>query len=88
MFKDKTIIQYSETIAGRIPGKLIGLIYCGFFIYIDAVILREFADFFTSVFFPETPLVFFSISIILASIYAVRQGLEVIARVNEIFFLY
>lgn len=87
MFKDKTIIQYSEIIAGKPLGKLIGLIYCIFFIYINTFVVREAAELLVGPFFPETPLLFFSIGIILVSIYIVCSGLEVLARANEVIFL-
>jgi len=83
MFKDKTIIQYSEIIAGKAPGKVIGLIYCVFFIYRNTLIAREFSEFLVGPFLPETPILVFTVGIILASVYVVRSGLEVIARVNE-----
>lgn len=86
MFKDKTIIQYSEIIVGKVLGKIIGLIYCVFFIHIDMVIIREFSELLIGPFLSETPILFFTVGIILASIYAVRSGLEVIARVNEVIF--
>jgi len=86
MFKDKTIVQYSEIIAGKVPGKVIGLIYCVFFIHTDIVIVREFSEFLAGSFLTQTPILVFSAGIILASVYAVRNGLEVISRVNEIVF--
>jgi spore germination protein KB len=85
MFKDKTIIQYSEDIVGKIPGKIIGLIYIIYFIHINSVVIREFAELFVGPFYPDTPILFFGIGLILSSIYAVRNGIEVISRVNEIF---
>ena len=86
MFKDKTIIQYSEIILGKVPGKIVGLIYCAYFIHLDAIGIREFSELLVGPFFPGTPILFFTIAIMLVSIYAVYSGIEVIARVNEFIF--
>ena len=83
-FPNRTLIQYSGDIVGRPLGKVIGLIYILFFIWINTFIIREFADMFNTNFMPETPISLFSIGIVFASAYAVRSGLEVLARVNEI----
>lgn len=86
MYKNKTIIQYSSDIVGKIPGKIIGLIFCCYFIHINAVIIREFAELLSGPFMPETPMLFFIIGIILPSIYGVYKGFEVIVRTNRIIF--
>lgn len=86
MYRNKTIIQYSSDIVGKIPSKIIGFIYCCYFIHINAVIIREFAELLSGPFMPETPILFFIIGIILPSIYGVYKGLEVIVRTNRILF--
>lgn len=86
MFKDKTIIQYSELIVGKVLGKVISLIFCLFFIHINSIIIREFAELLSGPFLPETPTLFFIIVIVMLSLYAVSKGLEVIVRINQIIF--
>jgi spore germination protein KB len=86
MFSGKTIIQFSEKILGKPLGKIIGFIYCVFFIHINAVVIRQFSDILAGHFFSNAPVLFFSIAIMIISIYAVLSGIEVIARVNEIIF--
>jgi spore germination protein KB len=83
-FPDMTIIQYSELLAGKVVGKAIGLVFIAFFIFINAVILREFTEMYTIMFMPNTPALVFSIGIVVTSAYIVRGGVEVLARVNEI----
>lgn len=85
-FPGRTIIEYSETIAGRFLGKIIGLIFIWFFLHMSAVIVREFAEFIITVSMPETPLIVFVITILFTAAVAVRSGLEVIARTNDMFF--
>ncbi|GMQ62723.1 GerAB/ArcD/ProY family transporter [Vallitalea maricola] len=86
MYKSKTIIEYSTDIIGKVPSKILGFLYCCYFIYINAFIIREFAELLAGAFMIETPILFFIISIILPSIYGVYKGLEVIVRVNQIIF--
>lgn len=86
IYRDKTIIEYSQIILGKTLGKIIGLsIFLAFF-FINSVVLREFAELLVGAFYPHTPKVFFIIAIIFVSSYALYQGLEIIARVNEILF--
>ncbi|WP_339366102.1 GerAB/ArcD/ProY family transporter, partial [Vallitalea maricola] len=75
MYKDRTIIQYSGDIIGKIPSKILGFLYCCHFIYINTFILREFAELLAGAFMIETPILFFIIGIILPSIYGVYKGL-------------
>lgn len=83
-YPGKTFIQYTEDILGKIPGKITAVIFIFFFIHIGTISLRALAEFFTVV-MPETPLEFFILSETLASVYITRKGLEVMARVGEIF---
>jgi len=84
MFPNKTIVQYADLVAGRVLGRAIGLLYAVFFLYINTFVIREFAEMFVTMFMPETPLLVFSVGLVIASAYAVRCGLEVLARANEI----
>lgn len=79
-----TIIQYSGDIVGKPLGKVIGLIYVLFFIYINTFVIREIGELFNTNFMPETPISVFSIGIVFAAAYAIRSGLEVLARMSEI----
>ncbi|MBP2631757.1 MAG: spore germination protein [Firmicutes bacterium] len=83
-FPNKTIIQYSQVIIGK-TGKLIGLLYICFFIHLTSLLMVQFSYFFVIAVMPETPIAFFLISFMLVCAYAVRNGLEVITRLTEIF---
>lgn len=86
MYPGKTIIEYSNDIVGRPIGKILGLIICVYFIYINATILREFSELLAGPFMPNTDIIVFATGILLPSIYAIYKGFEVIARVNVIIF--
>jgi len=82
-FPNQTIIQYSQTILGR-AGKIIGIVYVWFFMHLCALTLCQFCGFLTTAIMPETPLLFFAISLVLFTAYAVRKGIEVMGRMSEI----
>lgn len=82
-YPDKTIIQYSELLLGRIGGKIIGLLYAFYFLHVSANTVRLFGEYFTAAPMPETPLVVFLITLVLVAAYAVYKGVEAIGRVGE-----
>jgi len=82
-FPRQTIVEYSRELVGPFLGKVIGLLYAGTFVYFNAFILREFSELLTTNFFAETPQVVFIISTVFLTVYMVRHGLEVLARVND-----
>lgn len=84
MYRDKTIIEYSQVIFGKTLGKFAGLFVFLIFLFLNTVNLRQFAELTVGAFYPLAPTTFFVIAIILVSTFALYQGLEVIARVNEI----
>ena len=82
-FPGQTVVEYGRTLLGPFPGFALGLLYAGFFIYINAFVVRELAEMLTANFYEETPVAVFVAGIVLFSIYIVRCGLEVLARVND-----
>ncbi|MGJ9384413.1 GerAB/ArcD/ProY family transporter [Salipaludibacillus sp. CF4.18] len=84
-YPKETIIEYSEHIVGLIPGKVIGFLYLFFFLHVNGLIIREYAEFVMGNFFKETPRVVIFASMVLVCAFAVRGGLEVIARTAELF---
>lgn len=84
-FPNKTIIEYSQIIAGPL-GKVVGAAYILWFIHINSVVVREFGDFILTSFMPETPLIAFNIILLFLGAWATKSGLEVICRANEFIF--
>ena len=84
-FPNETIIEYSEHIVGRIPGKVIGLIYLFFYLHVNGIIIREYGEFLSGVFLMTTPEIVIFGSMTLVCAFAVRGGLEVIARSAQLF---
>lgn len=83
-FPNLTLIEYLPLILGRPLGKLLGALYTVWFISIGAFILREFGMLLNIAAMPETPTAVFIVTVIILVFYAVRSGLEVWTRVNEI----
>ncbi|KAB2951972.1 GerAB/ArcD/ProY family transporter [Heliorestis acidaminivorans] len=82
----QTLFQWGESIAGKYLGKIIGTAYVFWFVHTNAIILREFGSFMTNVFFPKTPMLAIIIPLTVLLIYALLLGIEVYARLAELFF--
>lgn len=81
---EQDLIQILETHFGKVIGKFVAFLYLGFFALNAAVVLRQFSEFLTTAPMPETPTELFLGFMALTTAYAVRKGLEVIARVAEL----
>ncbi len=82
-YPGKTIVQYAPEIIGRIPGRILGILYAWWFLHLNAIVIREFAEFLVTAIMTDTPIMVFIIAIVVVSTYAVNSGLEVVARSNE-----
>ncbi|SDZ58043.1 spore germination protein KB [Evansella caseinilytica] len=84
-YPDKSIVEYSSDIIGKFFGKLVGLGYLFFLFHISGVIIREYADFVVGLFIAQTPMPVVIAGMIAVAAFAVRAGVEVIARSSELF---
>lgn len=82
-FPGMTLVDYSGQILGKFGGKLVGAFYIFMLVYTSAAITREFGEFLVTAFMPETPLVVFNFFLLALAASAVRNGVEVIARMNH-----
>lgn len=78
-----------ESLPDRAPtvGRIALCLYLLLFLYIFARDLRMVVDFVNIALLPQTPLPVIALLIVLAVIPFVRPGIEVLARVNEFFFM-
>ncbi|KJS87234.1 MAG: hypothetical protein JM58_04945 [Peptococcaceae bacterium BICA1-8] len=83
-FPGKTLVQFNDLIYGPYLGKVISIGYLWFFFHLGSLVLRNFGDFFTSIIYPETPMVVFILLTALICASATRNGIEVIARCSII----
>ncbi len=82
-FPGQTVVQYSRRLLGPVLGGAVGLVYAGFFIYINAFVVREFSEMLVTNYYKETPQVVFVLGIVFVAVYIVWYGLEVLTRVND-----
>lgn len=87
-YPNKNLIQISDSIFGSYIGKVISFLYCLFFFWQFMLDLKEVGIFYTSYIMPETPMPVFIIIFALTSGYAVKKGIEVIARISSIIVFY
>ncbi len=86
VFPDKSIVQYSQELLGKWPGKLLSLFYPGLFLFIGATDLRIYGEVLRSVFLPETPLVVILGSMVIVAVMVVKAGLEPLGRMADLIF--
>lgn len=85
LYPGQTVVQYSERILGRIPGKIIGLVYITYNLHAAGGVTRQYAEFVAGNFLYKTPLLVIMASLLLLSAIAVRGGVEMLARSTAIF---
>lgn len=81
-YPEQTIIQYSQTILGSIPGKVVGLILIVYWLKVAADVIYAIGDAFTLAVMPETPIWVFTVLIAFMGAYTAGHGLEVIGRIS------
>jgi spore germination protein KB len=81
-FPAKNFIQIIDIIYGPYLGKLISTLYIVFFFLLFAFNLRDLAVFYIGFIMPDTPMAVFLIMFALACAFAVRNGIEVIAKIS------
>lgn len=81
-----TFGQIIERILGKPLGKVVTVMYVIYFLYIAAFVLRDFGELVRVFAYPRTPLLLISSFMLIAILYTVYKGIEVIARTGEIFF--
>lgn len=81
-FPGCNLVEISDIIYGPYLGKLVSVLYIGFFLLSLSLNMRDMADFYIGFLMPETPMLFFLIVFALVCAYAVRHGLETIANIS------
>jgi spore germination protein KB len=84
LYPKETVIQYSESILGKISGKIVGFLFISFTLFTTGVILRGYAEFIVSTFLVQTPISVIIFTMLVICFFAVRGGVEVIARMSEL----
>ncbi|MDQ8734177.1 endospore germination permease [Paenibacillus sp. LHD-38] len=85
LYPNETVIQHSERIVGKIPGKMIAVIFFLFSLQAAGNVIRQYAEFVTGNFLFKTPILLIISTMVLLACFAVRAGLEIMARCAVIF---
>ncbi len=86
-YPDSPPAEYMQKILGKFLGSILGYMYILLFIYLAARVLRDFGEMLLTFAYVETPLFIVNALLILVVIYALRKGIEVLARTGEMFFI-
>ncbi len=84
-YPKQNIVQYSEHIMGKFAAKILAIIFLFFHLFLNGIVLRQYAEFIAN-FFPKTPILVVIASLVLVSASVAYGGLEVLARVTQTFF--
>ncbi|NRD77001.1 endospore germination permease [Bacillus sp. BRMEA1] len=85
LYPGQTIIEYSQTILGKWPGKLIMIPFFIQWYSVIGLIVREFGDFIITALFQQTPLWVIVFTVMLLLVLIIYQGgIEGIGRLSEI----
>lgn len=86
LYPDLPLTSYLQQILGKWLGCIIGVVYIIYFMYIATRVMRDFGDLLTSTIYTNTPLFVVNTLMILTITYAIHKGIEVIARVGQLYF--
>lgn len=79
----KNLLQICDELFGPILGRCVGLIFIGYILVINAIVLRSFGDFMRLV-MPQTPIIVLIGVMTLLGARTAKLGLEVVARANDV----
>ncbi|HMM21505.1 MAG TPA: endospore germination permease [Selenomonadales bacterium] len=85
LFPGATIFEFPELLLGKVLGKATAILYIWWNLHICAEVIHEFSFLMMTAFMPETPILVFHLIMTAIAAYAVWHGLEVLARVAQLF---
>lgn len=86
-YPDLPLSGYTRKILGKYIGWPLSFLYVPFFIYIAARDLREAGELLVSTTYDRTPLIAILALMIIANVYVLHKGIEVMARMAEIYLM-
>ncbi|WP_028784402.1 GerAB/ArcD/ProY family transporter [Thalassobacillus devorans] len=87
-FPGSNLVDVSEQVLGKWIGKAVSLMFVGFSLLSASTVLWVIGNFLVTQIMPATPMLFLHFLLMLAVVYGVLLGIEVICRTVEIFFPY
>jgi len=86
-YKDKNLSEIFEIIFGKVFGKIVTVIFLIWAIFLFSIYLRYFAERYLSTIMRDAYIEFLLITILLVAYYIVKNNIEYLARMFEIFFV-
>jgi spore germination protein KB len=86
-YPDLPLSGYVQKILGKYIGWIVNLLYLLFFIHNDSRVLRETSELLVTSTYDQTPLFVICALMIIAVVYVLYKGIEVLARTAEIYLL-
>ena len=84
LYPGQNLVQVFECLAGRFLGKIIGLAYWLYLLYVCGIIVREYGEFVVGALLLDTPPIVVLSSMVLVCTLAVRGGVEIVGRFSDI----
>ncbi|KXG76195.1 GerAB/ArcD/ProY family transporter [Thermotalea metallivorans] len=85
-FPGETLVEFSQTLLGKVLGKVISFGFCIYLLIFSAVEVRVFGEVTKQYLLFNTPLEVLGITLLILAVYLARSGIEPIARMSEIIF--
>ncbi|CAG7644057.1 hypothetical protein PAESOLCIP111_04613 [Paenibacillus solanacearum] len=85
LYPGQNLIQYSEQVFGKIGGRVCGLLFLLMQLHDAGFVIREYGEFVIGNFLSRTPVVMVMGCLVAVCAFAVRSGVEVIARCGQVF---
>ena len=87
-FPRLTVVEISKKLLGTVGGALVTLLILWSFLHLASIEMRLYVEMIINNFLDETPIVFLVSVIILAALAAAYAGIEVIARLADLLFMF
>ncbi|MGE5705011.1 MAG: GerAB/ArcD/ProY family transporter [Clostridia bacterium] len=84
---EPTLFELNKTLLGNVGGSVLNLLLFVYVLLTISMDLRELSEFVKAILLYRTPLYVIVISILILTVYLVRSGIEVLGRVNQIYFI-
>ncbi len=85
-FPKKTIVEYSQYLLGKWPGRALSLIFLWLFLQLSVIEIRIYGEIINIDFLPDTPLIVIMGIMVLTATISVYKGIKVIGRTADILF--
>jgi len=87
-FPEETVMEYGSRITNKWIGGIIGFLFCVYWLVLAGFVIRIFSSMLISAVMPDTPIEVIIITMLLVVVYFIRHDIQVIGRINELYFIF